>query len=95
MRLSKEKRLFLKRLVKQRLPKSQVFLFGSRVDDRAKGGDIDLLILGERRLTLGEKIDLKVEFYKQFGQQKIDIVSYNKKEESSFKASIISSAKKL
>lgn len=92
MRLSKEKRAFLKRMVKQRLPNGKVFLFGSRTNDQAKGGDIDVLVIGERRLRLSEKIDLKVSFYKAFGQQKIDIVSYRETEASTFKDLILSTA---
>ncbi len=57
-------------------PKAQVWLFGSRVDDTARGGDIDLLVsvpeplLHPARLTsrLGARLQLAL------GEQRIDVV---------------------
>ncbi|HHX60838.1 MAG TPA: nucleotidyltransferase domain-containing protein [Epulopiscium sp.] len=54
-------------------PKAKVYLFGSRVDDTKKGGDIDLLIISEGL----DKIDgwtIKDEICDRIGQQKIDII---------------------
>lgn len=52
-----------------------LYLFGSRIDDNKKGGDIDLYIIPKTKkdLTL-KKIDLLVELKKYLGEQKIDIV---------------------
>ncbi|MCK6604163.1 MAG: hypothetical protein L6Q59_04630 [Ignavibacteriaceae bacterium] len=53
-------------------------LFGSRVDDNKRGGDIDLYI--ETNLTQGvieKKINLLVKLKDQLGDQKIDIVINN------------------
>jgi len=54
---------------------SIVTLFGSRVDDAAKGGDIDLYIETENHTNLLEK---KIHFLtlleETFGEQKIDVV---------------------
>ena len=54
----------------------QIFLFGSRVDDNKKGGDIDLFIKNndEELLTLETKIQFLVELKSQIGDQKIDVV---------------------
>jgi uncharacterized protein len=40
---------------------SEVFLFGSRLDDQARGGDVDLLIETQTPLTLLERAQLKME----------------------------------
>jgi len=53
--------------------KAEIYLFGSRVDDLAKGGDIDLLI-HSRHLNRQDLRRLKLAFYDAFGEQKIDIV---------------------
>lgn len=50
-----------------------VYLFGSRVDDSKKGGDIDLLIMSDR-LTSDDKRTIKIKLYEILGEQKIDIV---------------------
>jgi len=52
---------------------AKIYLFGSRVDDRKRGGDIDLLIIS-KTLTKKDLRRLRVEFCKRFGEQKIDIV---------------------
>ncbi len=58
------------------LPGAEVYLFGSRADDNAKGGDIDILVLGSRKLTLKERIAIRLAFFDKFGEQKIDILSF-------------------
>lgn len=56
---------------------AQVILFGSRVDDNARGGDIDLYV--EPELTqvddlLDAKLKALSELHCQLGEQKIDLV---------------------
>ena len=56
---------------------SQVWLFGSRVDDDKKGGDIDLYIEPEIQnpeVLVDAKLNFLVEMHRVFGQQKIDLV---------------------
>jgi len=52
---------------------ADVFLFGSRVDDTKKGGDIDLLLMS-KSLTRDDKMTIKIKLYELIGEQKIDIV---------------------
>lgn len=56
---------------------AKVWLFGSRVDDQKKGGDIDLLIQGNLADTM-EALRLKTQFLvyldRQLGEQKIDVL---------------------
>ena len=76
MRISVEQRDFLKELVVQIEPSSKSFLFGSRIDDSKAGGDIDLLILADRRLRLKERLYLKRRFKNRYGEQKLDILTF-------------------
>jgi len=76
MRLAKNKIDRLKTSIIAIMPTAKIYLFGSRVDDTKKGGDIDLLILGERRLDFLEKATIEREFFRAFGEQKLDLVSF-------------------
>ena len=56
---------------------ANVWLFGSRVDDAAKGGDIDLYIeaaTDNADQIVESKLRFLVSMYKQLGEQKIDVV---------------------
>ncbi len=54
---------------------SEIYLFGSRVDDSAKGGDIDLYIKTKCKTNLlNKKIKFIVNLENKIGEQKIDIV---------------------
>jgi len=52
-----------------------IYLFGSRVDDAANGGDIDLLVLSGR-IDLMSKLDILARLHQQFGERRIDLVVY-------------------
>jgi len=63
-------------------PEARVLLFGSRVDDARRGGDIDLLILldgssdNADMMTLGEKrVRYLVMLEKALGERKIDLIT--------------------
>lgn len=77
------------------MPMAAVYLFGSRADNRLKGGDIDILVVGDRILSTQEKRDIKIDFYKKFGEQKVDIVSYLVSDRSNFKEMILKEAVEL
>lgn len=55
-------------------PGVEVFLFGSRVDDEKKGGDIDLYIKTQTGKDLMHKIKFLVSLEQKIGEQKIDVV---------------------
>ena len=67
MRISKAQIENLKNSILSIQPDSKVFLFGSRIDDNNKGGDIDILILGKRKLNLLENCEIKKTFVEKFG----------------------------
>ena len=50
-----------------------IYLFGSRVDDSKKGGDIDLLVMSDQ-LTSRDKRAVKMRLYELLEEQKIDIL---------------------
>ncbi|MDD5406646.1 MAG: nucleotidyltransferase domain-containing protein [Sulfurovaceae bacterium] len=53
----------------------KIYLFGSRVDDSKKGGDIDLYIEPiETQKLANKKIDFLVDLKSKIGDQKIDVV---------------------
>ena len=76
MRLTAEEQKRIKQQVSNVFGKgSKVFLFGSRVDDAKKGGDIDLFIEAEHLINEAEqKITLITQLQLALGDQKIDIV---------------------
>ncbi len=95
MRVDEEKIKFIKKQINKYLNKADIYLFGSRVDDLKKGGDIDILVIYKRKLKLAEKRKIKIEFYKKFGEQKIDIVSFTNKEDDAFKNIALEKAIKI
>jgi predicted nucleotidyltransferase len=55
--------------------KGELYLFGSRLDDARKGGDIDLYIVIDNRDRLGEKrIEFLTQIKQHIGDQRIDLV---------------------
>ena len=52
---------------------AEIYLFGSRADDRRRGGDIDLLIASDR-MTAADRRKIRLRLYDRLGAQKIDIV---------------------
>lgn len=73
MRLKQDEKKVIVNAVKQVDPRAEVFLFGSRLDDLGKGGDIDILIHSPV-VTLDGKLKIKKEIFCHLEEQKIDIV---------------------
>ncbi len=76
MRIDTEKIAYMKSRIAKITPVYRLFLFGSRADDQARGGDIDFLILSEPPLTQGALRQLKIDFQLRFGEQKLDLLSF-------------------
>jgi predicted nucleotidyltransferase len=85
VRVKTEHIKFLKRSIKKYLPDAAIYLIGSRANDELKGGDIDILVIDEKELSGQEKRNIKLEFYKELGEQKLDIVSTKRDDRSIFK----------
>ena len=58
---------------------------GSRTNDNAKGGDIDLLLLSQKKVPKDKLRQFRINFYKKFGWQKIDLVNFTFEENTVFK----------
>jgi len=63
----------IKQAVHQLDAEAKIYLFGSRVNMDAKGGDIDLLIFSQQ-LDYKDKLRIKMKLFEQIEEQKIDIV---------------------
>lgn len=80
MRLSKFEIDSIKNLAEKHFGKDvQVYLFGSRVNNQKRGGDIDLFIRTNQAesLTVRTKIEFLSNLIEQIGEQKIDVVLEN------------------
>jgi len=79
MRLSNDTILAIKQAVTLIFGNNtKVYLFGSRIDDAKKGGDIDLYIeMDSLQAVFDKKISLLTELRKKLGDQKIDVVINN------------------
>jgi len=75
MRLTQKQIKAINESFKEIFKSGSIYLFGSRVDDNLKGGDIDLYIDTDDKDNLFEKkIDFLVSLKRKIGEQKIDIV---------------------
>lgn len=75
MRLSNKYVEVIKKYFNEFFKNGEIYLFGSRVDDNKKGGDIDLyLVLDEHKNLFEKKIKFLSRIKKELGEQKIDIV---------------------
>ncbi|WP_198245177.1 nucleotidyltransferase domain-containing protein [methane-oxidizing endosymbiont of Gigantopelta aegis] len=83
MRMDKEQIELLKNSLKSLDSAAHIYLFGSRTDDNKKGGDIDLLIRS-KKLKKSDIRKLRLDFYQKFGEQKIDIILDDGKQNSAF-----------
>ena len=52
---------------------AEIFLFGSRVDDAARGGDIDLLVFSDK-LGFRDELRLRARILDRIGWQQLDLV---------------------
>lgn len=60
--------------------KAELYLYGSRTDDKLKGGDIDLLILADNpEILTAQKHKILAEIKANIGEQRIDLKITSKK----------------
>lgn len=94
MRLSKTERNTIKNAILSLDKKAKIFLFGSRTDDKKKGGDIDILVLS-KKLKEKDKWKIEDEIFNHIEEQKIDIIVTNDVKKSAFTRYVFSQSVKL
>ena len=95
MRISNQELALIKKLILTEDPKSKIYLFGSRLEDNKKGGDIDILVLSNKLLTHEQKSKIRWGFFEKFGEQKFDIVNFLFKDNTAFKELVLLDAVEL
>lgn len=93
MRLSTEEVNAIKSITRDFDSEAKMILFGSRLDDTGRGGDIDLLVLS-RKASLKEKIKLLVALKSKIGERKIDLI-LKQKPDSAFTEMVVNTGIKL
>ncbi len=73
MRLSAAETTAIREEVIRRDPTAEIHLFGSRTDDDARGGDIDLLVISDS-LTFRDVVRLRGAILDRIGWQQMDLL---------------------
>ena len=74
MRLSEFEINSIKNIAKEIFGEVKIILFGSRVDDTLKGGDIDLYLVLNQKPHFLDKPRFLAKLKRKIGEQKIDVV---------------------
>lgn len=73
MRLTAQQARIIREEVRRCDPQAEVYLFGSRAIDTARGGDIDLLVLSEK-INFRDLLQLRRRILDAIGWQQLDLV---------------------
>lgn len=79
MRLTEDEIKIIKSVIHKYEPGAQIRLFGSRTDDKLRGGDIDILIIS-KFLNYRDKLRIRAELKEKLGDRKMDIIITEKPE---------------
>jgi len=60
MRLKKDEIELIKRVIKSVI-EGEIYIFGSRIDDNKKGGDVDIYIIPDKNLSAKERLEILTE----------------------------------
>ena len=75
MRLNKNYIKVIKQSFLEVFNQGEIYLFGSRVDNSKKGGDIDLYLVIESKVNIFKnKIKFLAKIKRELGEQKIDVI---------------------
>ena len=95
MRLSQSIQEAILGSVSEVAPEADCYLFGSRTDDRKRGGDIDLLLLTPKELPRSLIRGVRRRILNKIGEQKLDIVNFSQESSHPFKAAALERAVRL
>lgn len=73
MRLNPNQNDAILKAVHRQDPAAKIILFGSRANDRAKGGDIDLLVVSDH-ISLHQEWLIRRDILDEIGWQKLDLI---------------------
>lgn len=73
MRLGANEVNAIREEIQQVDPMAEIYLYGSRADDSAKGGDIDLLVVSDR-LGFRDLLRLRRRILDRIGWQQLDLL---------------------
>jgi len=90
MRLSEETILILKKTISKYIKNPKIILFGSRVDDNKKGGDIDILVQTNENVDIQKQIEILTMCEINGIERKIDMLfqTPHSKEQNIFQTAI-------
>lgn len=73
MRLTEAQQAAVVGAIRARDPDARVYLFGSRLNDKARGGDIDLLVISDR-IAFEDEWGIRRDILDRIGWQKLDLI---------------------
>ena len=73
MRLTKKQIEFIKNTILKFLPDSKIYLFGSILNDKIKGGDVDIFIISKEKIDFLTKSQIKF-ILENYLFRKVDLV---------------------
>ena len=86
MRITEHEKNIIVDAVKSADSNARIWLFGSRVDDQKKGGDIDIAIFSEKiNKDVMLEIQVRHSICDSIGEQRIDIITTSDGKEAIFK----------
>jgi predicted nucleotidyltransferase len=75
MRITAAEHQAIRQAITEVDPEANIYLFGSRADDKARGGDIDLLVIS-KKICLMDKLTVLARLHRILGEQKIDLAIF-------------------
>ncbi len=74
MRLSNEEITIIKKVILKYIDDAKIFLFGSRVDENKRGGDIDIFVKTDKIISLKNQIKILTELEINGIQRRVDLL---------------------